>query len=297
MSHTFKQWLIALRPWSFPASSMPALVVFVYTLTCSAGTANWVWGILALVGAVIFQIAGNLVSDYFDYRQGVDREDTFGSSRMLVNGTFAPKTILWLGVAFLAAGTLIGLFLYTQTGWPLLIIGGIGVLSAFFYYKFKYMALGDALIFVIYGPMISLGTSYVMTSAIDWRILILSLPIGCITTNILHANNTRDIPHDKRANIRTLAMLLGIKGSIILYNTLIVIAYLSIIAMVATGMLHRLTLLLLLTLPVALKNCKLMGTASLDNPSAILGLDVRTAQLQLMFSVLFSVLLVISYWL
>ena len=295
-----KDWIVALRPWSFPASSMPALVTFIYVFFLykhhTVIQADWLLGALAVIGAVIFQISGNLISDYFDYKQGVDREDTFGSSRLLVNKTFTPKTILYLGLGFLFTGIIIGLFLYYKTSWPLLIIGGLGVISAFFYYKFKYVALGDLLIFIVYGPLITLGTHYTMTSVFDWKMIALSIPIGCITVNILHANNTRDIAHDKRANIRTLAMTLGVKSSIILYKSLIVIAYTSIVAMVIVGFLHWIALGVFISLPAAINNCKIISKASVENPSEIIDLDEKTAKLQLMFSTLFSVLIFISSW-
>jgi len=299
--HKLNDWIIAVRPWSFPASSMPAVVTFVYVFFLYKQQANlspnWIFGILSIVGAVIFQISGNLISDYYDYKQGVDREDTFGSSRLLVNKIFAPETILRLGLFFTVLGICIGIYIFYHTGWPLLIIGGIGTVAAVFYYYFKYRALGDLLIFIIYGPMITLGTFYSMTSVVDWKAIWLSIPIGCITVNILHANNTRDMAHDKRAHIRTLAMQLGIKGSIIEYISLISLAYLSLVIMVVAGFLHWFVLGVLITLPVAVGNCKIMSTASIYNPSNIIDLDVKTAQLQLMFSTLFAVLIFISAWL
>lgn len=298
---TFKDWIIAVRPWSFPASSMPALVTFVYVFFLykqqSGIQPNWIFGLLSIVGAVIFQISGNLISDYFDYKRGVDREDTFGSSRLLVNKTFSAGTILKLGIGFLALGTILGLFLYFHTGLPLLLIGCLGFISALFYYQFKYRALGDLLIFIVYGPLITMGTFYSMTSVLDWSIIWLSLPIGCITVNILHANNTRDITHDKRAGITTFAMLIGIKGAIVEYIALMAIAYASLFVMVLSGFLHWVTLGVLITLPIAIKNCKIMSTAAIDKPSNIFDLDVKTAQLQLMFSSLFSILIFISAWL
>ncbi len=297
---TPKDWIIALRPWSFPASSMPALVAFMYVFYLhkqSGIDANWLLGVLSIIGAVFFQISGNLISDYFDYKQGVDREDTFGSSRLLVNGTFAPKTILNLGIFFLLLGAALGLFIFYHTGLPLLCMGIFGVISAYFYYQFKYRALGDLLIFIVYGPLITLGTYYSMTCRLDWQVIALCIPLACITVNILHANNTRDISHDKRANIRTSAMLIGLKASIVKYKALLIIAYLSIIVFVITGFLHWIVLLVLLTIPVAVKNCKIMSTASVDKPENIMDLDVRTAQLQLMFSTLLSILIFISSWL
>jgi 1,4-dihydroxy-2-naphthoate octaprenyltransferase len=279
---------------------MPALVTFVYAFFLSQQDAldvNWPLGVLAVIGAVVFQISGNLISDYFDYTRGVDREDTFGSSRLLVNQTFKPRTILRYGISFITFGALLGLYLVSQTGWPLLIIGSFGFVGAAFYYLFKSRALGDTLIFLIYGPLISIGVFYVMTGLLDWRIVALSLPIAFITVNILHANNTRDIAHDKRANIKTSAMLLGVRASVFKYKLLLTLTYLLMIALVVAGILHLATLCVFLTLPLAIGNCRTMEQAHEERPESIRDLDVKTAKLQLTFSVLLSFLIFVSVWL
>ncbi|MDR2880521.1 MAG: prenyltransferase [Azoarcus sp.] len=297
---TLRDWIIATRPWSFPASSMPALVVFIYVFFLSRQdfiAVNWWFGVLSIVGAVIFQATGNLISDYSDYKWKVDREDTYGSNRLLLEKVFQPKTILYYGLSFLLAGILLGLFLFSKTGMPLLYIGITGTIAAAFYSQFKYQALGDFLIFIVYGPLIALGTFYAMTSSLDWRVVALSLPLSCITVDILHANNTRDIAHDRRANIKTFAMLIGIRASIVEYKVLIYAAYLLLFALVSIGILHWITLSVLVTLPIALKNCRIMEKASIDHPANIVDLDVKTAQLQLAFSGIFSGLIFISAWL
>lgn len=279
---------------------MPALVVFTYVFFLSRRdpiAVNWRFGVLSIVGAVIFQATGNLISDYFDYKWEVDREDTYGSSRLLVEKVFRPETILYYGLSFLLVGISLGLFLLSRTGMPLLYIGIAGVIAAVFYYQFKYRALGDVLIFIVYGPLIALGTFYAMTSSLDWKIIAISLPLSCITVDILHANNTRDIAHDRRANIKTLAMLIGVKGSILEYKALIYAAYLLLLALVGAGILHWITLGVLITLPIAIGNCRIMERASIDQPSSIADLDVRTAQLQLAFGGIFSALILVSAWL
>lgn len=285
-------WIIATRPWSFPASTMPALVTisYVYFLKNEiASDINWFYGVLAFIGACIFQASGNLIGDYFDFKYGVDRKESFGSSRMLVDGIFSPKTILNYGVVMLAIGILLGLFLFIHTGPDLLWIGGIGVLATFFYYKLKFAAFGDLVIFIVYGPLIGLGTAFVLTNQLMWDVVLLNIPIAFLVVNILHANNMRDIRDDSRAHIRTQAMVLGMKRAKVQYLILAVGAYVGIILMVVFGMVHPLTLIVFLSLPMELKNLKQMKKADVENPALIKNLDADSAQLVLIFSLLFAV--------
>lgn len=291
---TFKNWLLATRPWSFPASSMPAIVAFLYTWhVYPESHQNWVLGVVAIVGAVIFHAGGNLISDYFDFKHGVDREGVPGTDN-LTSGRFAPKQIFVYGSVFILVGIIIGLILVYLTGMILLWIGLVGTVGTIFYYKFKSKALGDLIIFLLYGPTITLGVGYVMHGAIDWNLLYVCVPIAFITVNILHSNNTRDIRSDRYADIKTFAMMIGVKASVIQYILLTVLSYVSIIAMIVFNILPLTALVTLLTIPIAVKNCKAMSQISEDNMTPINELDVKTAQLQLAFSGLLSISLILS---
>ena len=95
--HSFKAWLLATRPWSFPASAMPVLVTLAY-LFWMGHKIDWLAGVWALVNIVIFHAAGNTWSDYFDYKKGVDREDAIGGMS-IVSGEFKAseiKALAWV---------------------------------------------------------------------------------------------------------------------------------------------------------------------------------------------------------
>lgn len=291
---TFKDWFFAVRPWSFAASAMPAIVALLYVWQTNAELQqSWLLGILALLGAVILHAGGNLISDYHDFKYGVDRDGVPGSDN-LTSGRFSSKQILIYGFSLVGLSTAIGFFLMSQTGFDLFWIGLIGVIAAVFYYLFKYKALGDLLIFMVYGPSIMLGIGYVMTGTMDWTLALISLPIVFITVNILHSNNTRDIESDGQANITTLAILIGLKASIVKYIALSVFTYLSIIVMVIMGILPIVVLLTLITIPLAVRNCKAMVRVPSKGIAEINLLDMGTAQLQLAFSGLFSLALIIA---
>lgn len=298
MSPTTKNWIIATRPWSFPASAMPALfaMAYVFYMQDSIESIHWGYGVAALLGAVLFQASGNLIGDYFDYIYKVDRKESLGSSRMLVDGVFTPKTIFWFGIIVLCMGILLGLFLWSQTGNDLLWIGIVGALGTFFYYKLKYMALGDVLIFVIYGPLIALGTAFVMTNQLYWEVVVLSIPIAFLVVNILHANNTRDMRDDKLANIKTQALLLGEKGSRIQYTFLAIGAYVAVAIFVLLNMISPLALLVIVTLPLAKKNINLIKQAKIDKPEIIKDLDAMSAQLVMAFTLMYALGIFNGYW-
>ena len=118
MKHTFKDWMIAVRPWSTPASAMPIIVTLAYLFWKDAQI-NWLYGLWALIGMILFHYAGNVWSDWFDFRKKVDAEDTYGA-KTLTTGMFSPKEILWLAVGLLVAAVACGLGLVAVTGLQLL---------------------------------------------------------------------------------------------------------------------------------------------------------------------------------
>lgn len=288
-----KNYLIAAHPWSFPASASPALVTISYIFylykTGAIADVNWTFGVLAFFGAIIFHAAGNLIGDYQDFMSGVDGKEKTGPVRLLVIGVFQPNTILRYGYIVLGFDVILGAYLLINTGLPLLIIGLAGCVCAMFYYKFKYIALGDLIIFLSFGMLIALGTAYVMTGQLIWTSLFVVAPTGLLIVAILHANNTRDMLQDKAAGIKTQAMKLGLEGSQIVYQTILLVTYMLIAVAVMIGLLHPLAFLVLLSFPVAIKNIKLMKKATIDDLTIIQFLDGDTAKLVLMFSVLLVV--------
>lgn len=302
MNNNLKNKIIATRPWSFPASAMPAIVVLSYLfylnrMSETGLSLNWLNGVLSVIGVVVFQASGNLISDYFDHKYRVDTEDSFGSSRMLVDGIFEPKFIYRFGMELLVIGSLLGLYLTVRSNINLLWIGLIGVLSTYFYYKLKYIALGDILIFIIYGQLIALGTAVVSTGEMLFGVLPISATVGFLVVNILHANNTRDIYFDSKVPIKTMAMLGGIRFSKIKFAVLSILSYMGIVILVIIKMLHPMCLLVFVTMPLMIKNIKLMNRAEIASPEIIKDLDGYSAKLVMMFSLVLSVANVIASFL
>ena len=290
MKHSIKEWILATRPWSLTASAMPALLAisYVFYLRNWFFSINWYFGILALIAAVIFQCGSNLLNDYFDYKYKVDREDTY-SSRILVDKIFMPKEIFNFALLFFLTGSLLGIYLLINTGWELLVIGLLGGLGGFFYNKFKNIALGDIVIFVIYGILIGLGMVYVMTGILIWKIILITSPAGFLITGILHANNTRDIKNDSKANIKTFAMLIGLKRSKVYFILLMFLPYLWIIILTILKITSPLNLAIIFTLPIAYKSVEVMNSVDIENLDKIKTLNENVAKLVMFFCVIYSI--------
>lgn len=289
-----KNWILVAQPWAWFASASPAIVAysFVFYLYFTGrytGEVNWMYGVIGFIAMLIIHVSGNLMNEYQDFMKGVDVKEKTGPPRLIVLGLFKPKTVLYYSLTMLTIGCLIGVYLLFNTGWPLLIIGIVGVISVLFYHVFKYIALGDVLIYICYAMAVPIGIGFVLTSQLIWPILIVAIPTGLLVVGILHANNTRDVNQDGGAGIRTLAMILGHEGSQIFYQTLVLVSYVLIAIMVSVNLLHPLAFLVLLSFPFANKNIKLMKQATFDNLSPIDFLDARTSKLALVFSLLLAV--------
>lgn len=284
MNHSLKDWVLATRPWSFPASAMPVCVTLIW-LWSAGYSVNWLFGLWALVNIIFVHAAGNVWSDIADYRSGVDAPDTFGV-QTLVEGRFTPEEFRFLSVGLNIIAVAGGLGLVALTGLPLLYIGLAGIALSLLYPCLKYAALGDLVIILCYAFLPMVGTSFIASGAIQWDVLWLAVPVGSITVAILHVNNTRDIKTDRRAGISTFAMLTGRSFATGMYVFEVIMPYVWLAALVGFGLCPWTALLTLLSLPVAIGNARTMLSYSKVGIEAIARLDERTAQLQLLFSVL-----------
>ena len=290
--HSFKAWVLATRPWSFPASAMPVLVTLVYLGWCGYAI-DWMSGIWALLNIVVFHAAGNTWSDYFDYKRGVDREDAIGGMS-IVSGEFQAVEIKRLAWCLLTVAVAAGIGLMLYAGLPVLYFGLAGCVLIMLYPWLKYHALGDLDIFLTYSVLPILGTSFVATGYLHKEVLWLMLPIGLITVGILHVNNSRDIEQDTRAGIKTFAMLIGKRASVVFYIAELMLPFVAILVAAICGAMPWWSLVVVIALKPALENCRAMLRFPTEGMKALIGIDEKTAQLQLMFSLLLSVSLFVA---
>jgi 1,4-dihydroxy-2-naphthoate octaprenyltransferase len=208
-------WWHAIRPKTLFASISPILVGS--AVAHHEGGFHLLAALVSLAVALLLQITSNLANDYFDFRKGAD-ESRVGPLRVMQAGLVSARQMqvaIGIAVALSIAG---GLYLVARGGWPIFLLGLAAVICAVAYtggpFPLGYHGLGDLFVFIFFGFVGVAGSAYVQTRDLTWLAIIASLPIACLATAIIVANNLRDIETDRAAGKRTLATRLGRLGTI-----------------------------------------------------------------------------------
>lgn len=286
------------RPFSLSASSVPVLSAG--ALAWMDGMFNWTLFIAALIGAVCLHIGTNITNEIFDVRNGVDTITSPRASQAILKGRVTEREAFVLVGVFFAIAALMGLYMFVERGWVVLAFGIVGLIAGYMYtappLEYKYRAAGLPLVFLMFGPLMTLGTYFVVTGTFSWEALIVSIPVGLLVTAILHGNEWRDITEDKRYGIGTLSSWMGSKRAYRVYVGLIVAAYIALAIAVLFGWLPTETLLAMLSLPLFVRAIRSAELGVLGQQRAIAMIDLQTAQLQALFGFLLVAGLLLAAW-
>ncbi|XP_043493407.1 ubiA prenyltransferase domain-containing protein 1 homolog [Polistes fuscatus] len=278
-------YFLALRPWSLSGSLVPTLLgsALAYRLI---GLTNFSWISLILTLCTVISVhgAGNVVNTYFDYIKGVDSRKS--DDRILVDHLLSKDELVSLGALLYAIGC-IGFVLLTTISpakmehLALVYFGGLS--SSFLYtggIGLKYIALGDVLILVIFGPISVLFAFMAQTGYVELGTIYYAIPLALNTEAILHSNNTRDLESDKKAGIVTLAILIGYTASHVLYAFLLFTPYITLVVLALRYSVWF--LLPIITLPTAFKIEK-----QFRSPHMIQNVPKQTARLNIFLGILY----------
>jgi 1,4-dihydroxy-2-naphthoate octaprenyltransferase len=221
---------------------LPAAVAPVLVGTGAAAAVNAVVlprALLALVVAVALQVGVNYANDYSDGVRGID-DDRVGPLRLVGSGAASPEAVRTAAWTSFAVAALAGLALVLITGeWWLLGVGALAVAAAWFYTggsrPYGYRGLGELSVFVFFGLVAVVGTTYVQVGRVTASSVVSGIAIGCLACAILVANNLRDVRGDARNGKRTIAVFLGSRRTRILYLLLMTTAYALVIAIAVAG--------------------------------------------------------------
>ena len=226
------------------------------------GIFNFGYFLFVLVGGAFLHIGANVVNDYFDYLSGNDDVNIefvrpfSGGSRMIQLGLLTPLEVLFGGILFFVLGISLGLYLSWIRGWFILILGLICVISGFFYtsapFSWANRGVGEAIVGVNFGVLITLGTYYVQTQTLSIEPLISSIPVSLLIAAVLYINEFPDYNADKAVGKNTLVVRLARRRAAQGYAILMSSVYGSILFGVFGGVLPASTLIGFMTLPLSI---------------------------------------------
>jgi 1,4-dihydroxy-2-naphthoate polyprenyltransferase len=285
-----------LRPFSFTASTVPVAVGG--ALAAVEGKFDWTLFLVSLIAGVLLHIGTNVTNEIYDVRKGVDTIVSPRASHAIVKGRITDREAYVLAVAAFGAAFALGLYLVSVRGLPVVALGLAGLIGGYTYtappFQYKFSPYGIPLVFMLMGPLMVLGSYYVITGSFDWSALAVSIPVGFLVAAILHGNEWRDISEDARAGARTFSVRMGRQAAHWLYLVLVVGAYIALTVTVLAGLLPTWSLLAILSLPLLVRQIRSAEFGASGQQRAIAMIDLQTAQLHAAFGYLMVVGLLIA---
>jgi len=244
-----------------------------------------------LIGGILFQASSNVLNDYFDHRGGTDDINRYhnpfsGGSRLIQEGRLSPRETLVLGIVLLGAGIGIGVGLTIVSGPRLLVIGGIGALLVVLYsidrvgLAYIGRGLGELAIGLGFGPVMILGTCYVLTRGFTPAAWWLSIPTALLIILVLYINGYPDYDADRETGKKTLVVTLGRSAARYGYVLGLGAAYAAVIVGVVLDFIPAWTLLALITMPLAALAVRELWRVY-EDPRAVVGVCAKTIVIHL----------------
>ncbi|MEB7505842.1 1,4-dihydroxy-2-naphthoate polyprenyltransferase [Arthrobacter koreensis] len=288
---TAAQWFEGARPRTLPMAVAP--VIIGSAAAFDLGSFRWLNALLAALVAILLQVGVNYANDYSDGVRGTD-DNRVGPLRLTGSGAARAKSVKY--AAFLCFGLAMaaGLALVVLSqAWFLLLVG-VGCIAAAWGYTggrnpYGYMGLGDVFVFVFFGLVATLGTTYTQAGQVNAAAWIGAVSTGLIATALLMANNVRDIPTDRESGKRTLAVRLGDDAARISYVMMLALALLLPLLLVAD---YPWVLLVLLLIPACLMPSWLMLKGK--KRRSLIPVLKQTGLINLGFSMIYGLSLVLT---
>ena len=228
---TGNRWILGARPRTLPAAVVPVAV----GAACAAGLRAAVWwhAALSLVVSLALQVGVNYANDYSDGIRGTD-DVRVGPVRLVASRLASPRAVKAAAFTAFGAAAVAGLVLAAVSSWWLLAVGAAAIAAAWFYTggpkPYGYLGLGELFVFVFFGLVATVGTTYVVAQRITGLSIVMGCAVGALASALLVINNLRDIPTDREVGKKTLAVRLGDQRTRVMYAILLSAAFAAAIA-------------------------------------------------------------------
>jgi 1,4-dihydroxy-2-naphthoate polyprenyltransferase len=250
-------WWMAVRPCVFPMTAISVLIGILLAASAGPfGLAHAGLALLVLVGSVAAHAGNNLLNDYIDVHEGIDRQGYFRTEyapHPILSGQLTKNQVL-LGAALLHAIDLVVLIiLVSAVGWGIAAIALAGLFLSIAYvappFSFKRRGLGELTAAVVWGPLMIVGAYYALRGSAPAAIWLMSLPYGILVGAVLVGKHIDKLPQDAAKGVGTLPVRLGAERSRQLVVWLVHGFLIAVGALVIAGATGPWVLLALLALP------------------------------------------------
>jgi 1,4-dihydroxy-2-naphthoate polyprenyltransferase len=220
------RWVLGARPRTLAAAVVPVVV----GTACAVGEGGIIWWrvVAALVVSVSLQVGTNYANDYSDGVRGTDTARV-GPLRLVASGLASPRAVKQAAIAAFCVAAVAGTLLAIAVGPELFVVGAAAIAAGWLYTggpkPYGYYGFGELFVFVFFGLVATAGTTYVLLDRLTGLALAAGVATGCLACALLVINNLRDIPTDRAAGKRTLAVRIGDGPTRTLYLLLVVLAF------------------------------------------------------------------------
>lgn len=259
----FKIWLTELRAPFLTGTIIPIVLGTVIALTRNS-VFNTLYFVIALLGGIFVHLGANVVNDYFDFKSGTDRLNKefvrpfTGGSRAIPCGLLTPREVFSGAVLLFTLAGLVGLYFTLVVGPLILVLGVVGLFSAFFYTGYPFnlarKGIGEFAVGLNFGLLMTLGAFYVQTGNFAVEPLVAAIPVALLITAILYINAFQDFNADKAAGKNTWVVRLGRQKASVVYAFLMFGSYVAVLLGVLLSIIPTFTLFAWVTLPLAFKS-------------------------------------------
>jgi 1,4-dihydroxy-2-naphthoate polyprenyltransferase len=243
-------WWKLTRPHTLTAAFAP---VFLGTMIALPyGKLHFPLFFAMLIASLFIQMATNMFNEYYDYKLGLDNENSVGIGGTIVRNGVKPKTVLNIALFLYAVSVLIGIYICIETSWMLALVGGVSMLIGYLYtggpLPIAYTPFGELVSGVVMGMLLILIAFYIQTGVITSDAVLISIPSMLLVAAIMMSNNIRDREGDIEGGRKTLAILVGRSNAITILASFFIISYIWIIILIVLGTLTPWALLVFLSI-------------------------------------------------